>query len=147
MRSLNLRRWSNIAAAIVVSLMVFFLSGALTEWVGKLSEIEYPAEEFGLDVTFPDGFWLDGILLFFGVTIAGSLLSLCARNAVVTVDGYQSPTGSKRLQILAHLITGLGVACSSLNPALGPLVFVVGLACLVVSIQQKCPDHSHLLES
>jgi hypothetical protein len=124
-----------------------FLTAALVEWVSKLSEIEYPAEEFGLDVTYPDGFWLDGILLFFGVTIAGSLLSLCVRNAVVTVDGYQRPTGLIRLQIVAHLVTGLGVACSSLNPAIGPLVFMVGLACLVVSLQQKCPHHSDLLES
>jgi len=147
MRSLTVKRWGNIASAVILSVVVTLLSGALVEWVSKLSDFEYPAEEFGLDVTYPDGFWLYGATLFFAVTIAGSFLSLSIRRAVVTVDRYANPTGSMQLQIWAHLITGLGVACSSLNPALGPLVFMIGLGCFVISIQQECPNHPHLLES
>ena len=147
MRSLKLRRWSNIAAAMIVSPMVFFLSGALTEWNGQRSEIEFPAEEFDQYVTYPNGFWLYGVGLFILVVLAGAFLSLVVRNAVITVDGYDKPKGSLQLRIWGFTITGFGVAFSSLNPFLGPLVFIAGLACLVVSIQQKCPDHSHLLES
>ena len=147
MRSLAVKRWGNIASAVILSMVVTFLSAALVEWVGKLSEIEYPAEEFGLGVKYSDGFWSYGIGVFIALAVSGSLLSLCVRNAVFTVDGYQRPTGSIRLQIVAHLVAGLGVACSSLNPAIGPLVFMVGLGCLVVSLQQECPHHSDLLES
>lgn len=147
MRSLAVKRWGNIASAVILAVLVTFLSAALVEWVSKLADIEYPAEEFGLAVKYPEGFWSYGIGVFTALAVAGSVLSLCARNAVVTVEGYQRSTGSIRLQIVAHLVTGIGIACSSLNPALGPLVFMVGLGCLVVSLQQKCPHHSDLLES
>lgn len=147
MKSLKFRRWANIFTAILIAVVMGFLSAALTQWVSKLSDFEYPAEEFGLAVTYPDGFWVYGATLFFAVTIAGSFLSISIRRAVVTVDRYANPTGSMQIQIWAHLIAGLGVACSSLNPALGPLVFMIGLGCFVISIQQECPHHSHLLES
>ena len=147
MRSLTVKRWGSIASAVILSVVVAFLSGALVEWVSKLADIEYPAEEFGLAVKYPEGFWIYGTGMFIAVAISGSLLSLFARRAVIRVDGYDRPTGSMKLQIWAHLIAGLGVACSSLNPALGPLVFMIGLGCFVISIQQECPHHSHLLES
>ena len=145
MSSLKVQRWSNLATALLFIVALGFLSAAQVEWVGNLSAIEYPSEEFGLAVIYPEGFWLKGTGLFFAVAIAGSLFSLSVRNAVVTFDGYDNPRGSLRLQIFAHIITGLGVAFSALNPPLGPLVFMVGLGCLVVSLQQRCPHPSHLL--
>jgi hypothetical protein len=147
LKSLKFRRWANILAAILITSVLGFLAASLTDWVSKLASIEYPAEEFGLDVKYPEGFWIYGTGLFIAITISGSLLSLAVRRAVITVDGYDRPTGSIQLQSWAHLVTGLGVALSSLNPAIGPLVFMVGLGCLVVSLQQECPHHPHLLES
>jgi hypothetical protein len=135
--SLKIQRWANILVALLITGISGFLSAALTEWAGKLGEIEYPAQEFGRDATYPEGFWLYGAGLFIVVTIMGGLLALSVRNAVITVDGYDKPRGSLRLQIWGFAITGLGIAFSSLNPNLGPLVFMVGLACLVVSFQQK----------
>lgn len=147
MRSLKVKRWGNIACALIFSVVTTFLSGALVERAGTLSAIEYPAEEFGKAVTYPEGFWLEGSLLFMAVAASASLLSLAVRRLVITVDGYNHPRASLQLRIWGYTITGFGVAFSSLNPFLGPLLFISGLACLVVSIQQKCPDHSHLLES
>ena len=131
------KRWTNILGALVIMFSLGFLSGALTEWNGQRSELEYPAQEFGRSVSFPQGFWLYGTGLFFIVTIAGGLLALVVRNAVLTFEGFDNPRGSIRLQTSGFTITGLGVSFSSLNPVLGPLVFMVGLACLVVSFQQK----------
>lgn len=137
MESFKIQRWVNILLALLTTGILGFVSAALTEWAGKLAEIEYPAQEFGRDITYPDGFWLCGTGLFIAVTIAGGLFALFVRNAVITLDGYDKPRGSVWLQIWGFAITGLGVAFSSLNPSLGPLVFLVGLACLVVSFQQK----------
>ena len=137
MKSLKFRRWSNIAVAMVVTLILAFLSGALTEWNGQRSEIEFPAEEFHRHVAYPNGFWLYGSGMFITVAIAGALLAFAVRNAVITVEGYDKPKGSKQLQLWGYAITGFGVSCSALIPMFGPLVFIVGLACLVVSIQQK----------
>lgn len=134
---MKFKRWANIFAALVVTGILGFLSAALSEWVGRLSEIEYPAHEFGKVVTYPEGFWFTGATLFFAVTFAGGFLAFCVRNAVITVEGYGNPRGSMRLQIIGFAVTGIGVAFSSLNPGLGPLVFISGLACLIVSFQQK----------
>ena len=133
----RIQRWVNVLAAILAAGILGVFSAALTEWAGKLAEIEYPAQEFGREVTYPDGFWVYGAGLFLAVTITGGFMALAVRNAVITVDGYDKPRGSLRLQIWGFVITGLGVAFSSLNPSLGPLVFMVGLACLVVAFQQK----------
>ena len=137
MSDIRIRRWANIVAAILACGLMGYFSAGLTEWVGIVSDIEYPAQEFGREVTFPDSLLIHGAMLFFAVTITGGFMALAVRNAVITVDGYDKPRGSLRLQIWGFVITGLGVAFSSLNPSLGPLVFMVGLACLVVAFQQK----------
>lgn len=137
MESFKIQRWVNILVALLTTGILGFFSAALTKWAGKLAEIEYPAQEFGRDITYPDGFWLYGAGLFIAVTVTGGVLALSVRNVVITLDGYDKPRGSVRLQIWGFAITGLGVAFSSLNLTLGPLVFMVGLACLVVSFQQK----------
>jgi hypothetical protein len=147
MKTLNFRRWSNTIAAIILTVLFGYFFGSLSVWKDKQSEVAYPAEEFGQVVTYQEGFWLEGSLLFIAVTATAGLLSLAVRRLIITVDGYDKPKGSLQLRIWGYTITGFGVAFSSLNPFLGPLVFIAGLACLVVSIQQKCPDHSHLLES
>lgn len=147
MKTLNFRRWSNTIAAIILTVLFGYFFGSLSVWNDKLSEVAYPAEEFGQAVTYPEGFWFEGLLLFTAVAASAGLLSLAVRRLIITVDGYNNPRGSLQLRIWGYTITGFGAAISSLNPFLGPLVFIAGLAFLVVSIQQKCPDHSHLLES
>lgn len=137
MDALSFRRWANILSALLMTGIIGFLSAALSEWVGQLSEIEYPANEFGKAVTYPEGFWLYGTELGLAVTAGGALLAFFVRNAVITVEGFDKPRGSMRLQVCGFVITGFGVAFSSLNPGLGPLVFISGLACLVISFQQK----------
>jgi hypothetical protein len=114
-----------------------YLSASLSAWSGELSVIEFPAQEFGQSVSYPQGFWLRGASLFVAAAISGALLAFAVRNAVITVDGYDNPKGSKQLRVWGYAITGFGLSCSSLIPMFGPLVFIVGLACLVVSIQQK----------
>jgi hypothetical protein len=137
MKSLRIQRWANVTAAFIIAAILGFLFGALSAWNDKLAEIEYPSEEFGHEVTYPDGFWFYGGGLFVAVSIAAGLLAFVVRNAVITLDGYNNPKGSRQLQIWGYAITGFGVPCSFLNPNLGPIVFIVGLACLVVSIQQR----------
>ena len=137
MKSLRRQRWANVTAALIIAVILGFLFGALSAWDDKLAEIVYPAEEFGHEVTYPDGFWFYGAGLFVAVSIAAGLLAFVVRNAVVTLDGYNNPKGSRQLQSWGYAITGFGVPCSFLNPNLGPIVFIIGLACLVVSIQQK----------
>jgi len=137
MKSLRIERWVNVTAAVFIAAILSFLFGALSAWNDKLAEIEYAAEELRYEVTYPDGFWFYGGGLFVAVSIAAGLLAFVVRNAVITLDGYNNPKGSRQLQIWGYAITGFGVPCSFLNPNLGPIVFIVGLACLVVSIQQK----------
>jgi hypothetical protein len=136
-KSLKRKRWLNVLAALAVAVIGAYLSASLTGWSGELSVIEYPAQEFGQSVSYPQGFWLRGASLFVAAAISGALLAFAVRNAVITVEGYDKPKGSKQLQLWGYAITGFGVSCSALIPMFGPLVFVVGLACLVVSIQQK----------
>jgi hypothetical protein len=136
-KSLKLQRRINVLAATAVAVILAFLSAALSAWGGELSVIEYPSQELGQAVIYPQDFWPRGIALFFSVAISGSVLAFAVRNAVVTVDGYDKPKGSIRLQIWGYSITGFGVSCSSLIPLFGPLIFIIGLACLVVSIHQK----------
>ncbi len=137
MKSLKRKRWLNVAAALALAVIGTYLSASLSGWSGELSVIEYPAQEFGQSVSYPQGFWLRGASLFVAAAISGALLAFAVRTAVITVDGYDDPKGSKQLQVWGYAITGIGVSCSSLIPMFGPLVFIVGLACLVVSIQQK----------
>lgn len=137
MKSLRIERWANVTAAFIIAVILGFLFGSLSAWNDKLAEIEYPAEEFGKNVTYPQGFWVYGGGLFVAVSIAAGLLAFVVRNAVVSLESYNKPKGSLQLQIWGYAITGFGVPCSFLNPNLGPIVLIVGLACLVVSIQQK----------
>jgi len=136
-KSLRRQRWANVTAAFIIAVILGFLFGALSAWNDNLAEIEYPAEEFGQEVTFPDGFWFYGGGLFVAVSTAAGLLAFVVRNAVITLDDYNNPKGSRQLRSWGYAITGFGVPCSFLSPNLGPIVFIVGLACLVVSIQQK----------
>jgi hypothetical protein len=137
MKSLRNERWANVTAAFIIAAILVFLFGALSAWNDKLAEIEYPADEFGHEVNYPDGFWFSGWGLFVAVSISAGLLAFVVRNAVITLDGYNNPKGSRQLRIWGYAITGFGVPCSFLSPNLGPIVFIVGVACLVVSIQQK----------
>lgn len=141
MESLVPKRWVNVLSAGALLTVLYFFFGSLSVWKDTQSEIAYPAEEFGRPVAYPEGFWLEGALLFVLVTASASLLSLAVRRVIVTVNGYDNPKGSVQLQFWGHLITGFGVAAMFINPSLGTLVFITGLACLVVSIQQKCPNH------
>jgi hypothetical protein len=136
-KSLKRQRWLNVGAALAVAVIGAYLSASLSGWAGELSVIEYPAHEFGQSVSYPHGFWLRGASLFVAAAISGALLAFAVRNAVITVDGYDKPKGSKQLQVWGYAITGFGFSCSALIPMFGPLIFIVGLACLVVSIQQK----------
>ncbi len=147
MRSLRRQRWSNLISAAFLTAIVGYFFGSLSGWKDRQSEIVYPAEEFGRAATYPEGFWLEGVLLFLATTASAGLLSLAVRRVIVTIDGYDSPRGSLQLQFWGHLITGFGVACMFINASMGTLVFITGVSCLVLSIQQKCPDPSHLLES
>jgi hypothetical protein len=136
-KSLKRQRWLNVVAALAAAVILAYLSASLSGWAGELSVIEYPAHEFGQSVSYPQGFWLRGAGLFAAASISGGLLAFAVRTAVITVDGYDKPKGSMQLQVWGYAITGFGVSCSSLIPMFGPLVFIVGLACLVVSIQQN----------
>ena len=147
LNALRSRRWSNFSLAIVGTGILGYFFGSLSVWKDRLALIAYPAEDFGRPVTYPEGFWLEGALLFVIVSASASLLSMAVRRVIVTIDGYDNPKGSRQLRIWGYLITGFGVASMFINPSMGTLIFITGMSCLVVSIQQKCPNHSHLLES
>ncbi|MFM6966247.1 MAG: hypothetical protein ACKOWI_02575, partial [Rhodoluna sp.] len=109
------------------------------DWNDGREIIALPAEEFGKKVTYPDGFWLSGTMLFVGVALVSGLIAFTSRKAIITIEGYNKPKGSRQLQLWGYVVTGIGVSISAMNPVVGPLIFVPGIASLVVSIQQL-PD-------
>jgi hypothetical protein len=129
-------RWANISLAMIFLAAFAYLFAEFSDWKNRLEVLEFPHEEFGQKVTYPSGFWLEGAFLGVSVSLVSMLFAHTIRRVIITLEGFHQPIGSAAFVAVGYLITGLGVSLTILTPSLGSLVYIPGIACIVLSLRQ-----------
>ena len=130
-------RWSYISLAMIFMVALGYMFAEFLDWKNRLELFEFPHEEFGKKVTYPSGFWLEGAFLGVSVALLSILFVHAIRLAIITLDGFDHPIGPVTLIVVGYLITGLGVSMTILEPSLGSLIYIPGIACIVLSLRQS----------